>query len=528
MLNKIWGSFFFVAFLVAMGRWLLQGEYEVWAAMVSATFDMAKTAFEIALGLTGVMCLWLGIMKLGEKGGAVDLLAQAFGPLLRRLFPDIPDGHPAIGSIVMNMAANMLGLDNAATPLGLKAMSELQELNPDKDTATNDQILFLVINTSAVTLIPMTIFTYRAQLGAADPTDVFIPLIIATYCSTLVGLVVTATVQRLRLLDPVVLAYLGAMTAGCRLVGLLLFAASPARSMERQSSLLSNFTIFAVIIAFLVLAARRRVPLYETFVEGAKDGFEVAVGIIPYLVAMLVAIGVFRASGALDLLLDGVRWGVDGMGIDTRWVDGLPTALMRPLSGSGARGMMLETMKTHGPRLVRRPAGERDPGQHRDDLLRPGGLLRVGRHSQHPPRRRLRPGRRPGRRHRCDPRHLLLLRLKPSARRMAWGLRRPGVPSGRSLRAWGLRQPTGSPADLWGSVGVHCLIASVPQGPAGARGSAWGPPGGSCSGREDSPLGAPTSDPSTTSRCPSDHPAGPPALLRAIGREGLARIIHEC
>ena len=348
MLNKIWGSFFFVAFLVAMGRWLLQGEYEVWAAMVTAAFDMAKTGFEIALGLTGVMCLWLGIMKLGEKGGAVDLLAKAFGPLLRRLFPSIPEGHPAMGSMVMNMAANMLGLDNAATPLGLKAMAELQELNPDKDTATNDQILFLVINTSAVTLIPITIFVYRAQLGAADPTDVFIPLIIATYCSTMVGLVVTAAVQKLRLLEPVVMAYLGAMTLA---VGSLVFYFSrlPREVMERQSSLISNFAIFGVIITFLILAARRRVPLYETFVEGAKDGFKVAVGIIPYLVAMLVAIGVFRASGALDWLLTGVRWGVEGMGIDSRWVDGLPTILMRPLSGSGARGMMLETMTAMGP-----------------------------------------------------------------------------------------------------------------------------------------------------------------------------------
>ena len=348
MLNKIWGSFFFIAFVVAMGRWLLQGEPEVWAAMVSAAFDMAKTGFEIALGLTGVMCLWLGIMKLGEKGGAVDLLAKAFGPLLHRLFPGIPVGHPAMGSIVMNMAANMLGLDNAATPLGLKAMGELQELNPEKDTATNDQILFLVINTSAVTLIPITIFVYRAQLGAADPTDVFIPLIIATFCSTMAGLVVTAAVQKLRLADPVILAYLGAMTLA---VGSLVFYFSrlPREVMERQSSLISNFAIFGVIITFLFLAARRRVPLYETFVEGAKDGFKVAVGIIPYLVAMLVAIGVFRASGALDWLLAGVRWGVEGMGVDSRWVDGLPTILMRPLSGSGARGMMLETMTAMGP-----------------------------------------------------------------------------------------------------------------------------------------------------------------------------------
>jgi spore maturation protein SpmA len=347
MLNKIWGSFFFIAFAVGLGRWLLMGEVQVWAEMVSATFDMAKTGFEIALGLTGVMCLWLGIMKLGEEGGAIDLLAKAFGPLMKRLFPGIPEGHPATGSIVMNMAANMLGLDNAATPLGLKAMGELQELNPDKDTASNDQILFLVINTSAVTLIPITIFVYRAQMGAADPTDVFIPLIIATFCSTLMGLTVTSVIQKLKLWDPVIMAYLGGMAA---IIGLLVFHFSrlDRAAIDYQSSLLSNFAIFGVIISFLVLAARKRVPLYETFVEGAKAGFQVAITIIPYLVAMLVAIGVLRASGALDLFLDAVRWGVEGIGIDTKWVDGLPTALMRPLSGSGARGMMLETMEMHG------------------------------------------------------------------------------------------------------------------------------------------------------------------------------------
>ncbi len=346
MLNKIWGGFFFVAFAVGLIK-TAGGDSTVWAAMVSAAFDMAKTGFEIALGLTGVMCLWLGVMKLGEKGGAVDMLARAFAPLLRRLFPGIPEGHPATGSIVMNMAANMLGLDNAATPLGLKAMKELQSLNPEPDTASNDQILFLVINTSAVTLIPVTIFVYRAQMGAADPTDVFIPLLIATFCSTLVGLVTTAIVQRLKLWDPVVLAYLGGMAV--LVAGMVVYFSGLEREvMERRSSVLSNFLIFSVIVAFVALAARRRQPLYETFVEGAREGFEVAVTIIPYLVAMLVAIGVFRASGALDYLLDGTRWGVERLGADSRWVDGLPTALMRPLSGSGARGMMLETMGEHG------------------------------------------------------------------------------------------------------------------------------------------------------------------------------------
>jgi spore maturation protein SpmA len=347
VLDRIWTGFFLVAFVAAVFQSLVLGHTGVWAEMVGATFDMSKTAFEIALGLTGVMCLWLGIMKIGERGGAVEVLARAFGPLLSRLFPSIPAGHPATGSIVMNMAANMLGLDNAATPLGLKAMKELQELNPEPDTATNDQILFLVLNTSAVTVIPVAIFTYRATLGAADPTDVFLPLLIATTCSTFVGLVVTAFVQRLRLRDPVILAYVGGLLA---LVGglVLYFSRLDREAMQYQSSLLSNVTIFTVIIAFMVLAVRKRVSLYESFVDGAKEGFGVAVGIIPYLVAMLVAIGVLRASGTLDMLLDAVRWAVAGLGLDGRWVDGLPTALVRPLSGSGARGMMIETMKTHG------------------------------------------------------------------------------------------------------------------------------------------------------------------------------------
>jgi spore maturation protein SpmA len=347
MLNKIWGGFFFVAFAVALVQWLVYGHQEVWGEMVTAAFELSKTGFEIALYLTGIMCLWLGVMRLGEKGGAVDLLAKAFGPLLRRLFPGIPEGHPAMGSIVMNMAANMLGLDNAATPLGLKAMKELQTLNPSDEEASDDQILFLVINTSAVVLIPTTIFVYRAQMGAADPTDVFLPILIATFCSTMAGLIAASFFQPLRLRDPVVLAYLGGMTAV--VAGMVLYFGNLEREvMERQSSLVSNFLIFFVIVGFLALAARRREPLYETFVEGAKEGFGVAVTIIPYLVAMLVAIGVLRASGALDLFLQGVRWGVEQVGLDSRWVDGLPTGLMRPLSGSGARGLMLETMEAHG------------------------------------------------------------------------------------------------------------------------------------------------------------------------------------
>jgi spore maturation protein SpmA len=347
MLNWIWAGFFFVAFAAALYQWLVLGQPGIWAAMVGASFDMAKTGFEVSIGLTGVMCLWLGIMRTGEKGGAVALLARGFEPLLRRLFPGIPEGHPASASIVMNMAANMLGLDNAATPLGLKAMKELQQLNPTPETASDDQILFLVVNASAVTVIPTAIMTYRAQLGAADPTDVFLPLLIATFCSTAAGLLVTAWIQRLRLTQPVTLAYLGGLTLLA--AGLLGYCLRLDKAtLERQTSLLANLLIFGLIVGFLALAAARRVPLYETFVEGAKEGFSVAIGIIPYLVAMLVAIGVLRASGALDRILDFVRFAVAGFGADTRWVDALPVALMRPLSGSGSRGLMIETMKTLG------------------------------------------------------------------------------------------------------------------------------------------------------------------------------------
>ncbi|MFO7653610.1 MAG: nucleoside recognition domain-containing protein [Candidatus Krumholzibacteriia bacterium] len=347
MLNAIWAFFFLAALVAGLARWLLLGEPGVWQEMVGAAFEMSATAFEISLGLTGIMALWLGIMRLGEKGGLVQLLARAFRPLLTRLLRDVPPDHPAHGSIVMNMAANVLGLDNAATPLGLKAMRELQELNPDPDRATDAQILFLVINTSSVTVVPVTIFTFRAQLGAADPTDVFLPILVATYCSTLVGLLTVAAVQRLRLWDPVVLAYLGGLTA---LVGGLVawFASMPEEQVAPTSALLANLLIFLVIAAFLVAALLQRIPVYETFVEGAKDGFKVAVRIIPYLVGMLVAIGVFRASGALEFLLEGVRSAAAAAGVDTRWVDGLPTALMKPLSGSGARGMMVETMTVHG------------------------------------------------------------------------------------------------------------------------------------------------------------------------------------
>ena len=347
MLNALWIGFFLGAFLIALFKLLVLGDAGIMAALVKALFDSSKTAFEIALGLTGVMALWLGVMKIGERAGMLDVLTRGLTPLFRRLFPDVPPNHPALGAMTMNMGANMLGLDNAATPLGIKAMQELQTLNPSKDTASDAQILFLVINTASVTLLPVTIFTYRAQLGAADPTDVFVPLLITTYIGTLVGLFVTGFFQKLHLWNRVTLAYLGGATA---LVGGLVayFSSLPAAEMTRQSSILSNLVLFGLVVVFLLMAVKNRVNAYEAFVEGAKEGFHTAVTIIPYLVAMLVAIAVFRASGALDLLMNAVRGAVQGLGFDARWVDALPTALMKPFSGSGARAMMIDTMQTHG------------------------------------------------------------------------------------------------------------------------------------------------------------------------------------
>lgn len=347
MLNALWVGFFLIAFLIALFKLFFLGDADIFAALVKALFDSSKTAFEIALGLTGVMALWLGVMKIGERAGMLDLLTRGLAPLFKRLFPEVPPNHPALGAMTMNMGANMLGLDNAATPLGIKAMQELQKLNPTPDTASDAQILFLVINTASVTLLPVTIFTYRAQLGAADPTDVFVPLLITTYIGTLVGLMVTGFYQRLHLWNRVTLAYLGGATA---LIGGLVayFSSLDAADMARQSSILSNVLLFGIIVTFLLMAVRRRVNAYEAFVEGAKEGFQTAITIIPYLVAMLVAIAVFRASGALELLMGGIRNVVLGFGFDARWVDGLPTALMKPFSGSGARAMMIDTMQTHG------------------------------------------------------------------------------------------------------------------------------------------------------------------------------------
>jgi spore maturation protein SpmA len=345
MLNALWIGFFLTAFGAAVMQFL-GGDQGIFAAVMKAAFDAAKTAFEVALGLTGVMCLWLGVMKIGERAGFLALLGRWLAPLFARLFPEVPRGHPALGSVTMNMAANILGLDNAATPIGLKAMRELHELNPDKDTASNAQILFLVLNASSVTLLPVTIFTYRAQMGAADPTDVFIPILMATYCSTLAGFLFVAAVQRIRL-DGVMLAWMGGLTA---VVGGLAwyFAHLPAATMTAQSSLLSNFLLLGLIVIFLIGALVKKVNAYEAFIEGAKEGFTTAVTIIPYLVAMLVAIAMLRASGALPAFVEAARAGVLALGFDAAWVDGLPTMLMKPLSGSGARAMMVETMRVSG------------------------------------------------------------------------------------------------------------------------------------------------------------------------------------
>lgn len=347
MLNIIWISFFLLAFATALFKLVFLGDQQVFGELMKALFELSKSAFEISIGLTGVLSLWLGIMKIGEKSGFILLLTRFLTPLFSRLMPEVPKDHPALGAIVMNIAANALGLDNAATPLGIKAMRELQTLNPHPERASDAQILFLVINTASVTLFPVTIFTYRAQLGAANPTDVFIPILIVSYMGTLAGLLAVAFVQKINLLDKIVLAYLAGLTA---LVGGLLayFSGLTQADMLQQSATLSNVILFSLVITFILGAIYKRVNAYEAFIEGAKEGFQTAIMIIPYLVAMLVAIGVFRASGALDLIAGQVRTLVLFLGFDDRFVDALPTALMKPFSGSGARAMMIDTMKTHG------------------------------------------------------------------------------------------------------------------------------------------------------------------------------------
>ncbi len=347
MLHRIWLGFFVLAFLAGLVQWGWLDDDQVFSRMVTSLFDMAALAVELALGLIGLMALWLGVVALGEASGLIDRLARLLSPLFTRLMPEVPAGHPAISSITLNLSANVLGLDNAATPLGIKAMQDLQTLNPRPAVASNAQILFLVLNTSSVTLFPMSILLYRAQMGSEDPAAVFIPILVATACSTLAGLLVVALVQRIRLWDTVLLAFIGGALA--LLLALVVWLGTlGASELQRQSSLVSNLLILSLIVLFLLTAHRRGVNVYETFIDGARQGFETAIGIIPYLLAMLVAIGLFRASGALEILLDGLRLVVAGAGWDTRWVDGMPTALMKPLSGSGARAMMIETMNAHG------------------------------------------------------------------------------------------------------------------------------------------------------------------------------------
>ena len=347
VLNYIWIAFFIIAFVIALVKLIFLGDVEVFPAMMNSTFDNSKTAFEISLGLTGVLSLWLGIMKIGEKGGVINLFARVLSPVFTKLFPDIPKGHPATGRIFMNIAANMLGLDNAATPLGLKAMEQLQEINPKKDTASNPMIMFLVLNTSGLTLIPVSIMVYRAQQGAAQPTDIFIPILLATFFSTLAGIIATSLYQKINLLNRTLLLTLGGM---CLAVAGIIwgFSQLDKDQMNTVSTLVANILLMTVIVSFILAGVRKKVNVYDAFIEGAKDGFKTAVVIIPYLVAILVGIGVFRASGAMDMLIDGLAWCIDAVGIDTQFIGALPTALMKPLSGGGARGLMVDAMATYG------------------------------------------------------------------------------------------------------------------------------------------------------------------------------------
>lgn len=347
VLNYIWIAFFLIAFVIATVRLVFMGDTEVFPAIMNSTFDTSKAAFKISLGLTGVLSLWLGIMKIGEKGGVINVVARVLSPVFTRLFPDIPKGHPVTGSIFMNVAANMLGLDNAATPLGLKAMEQLQELNPKKDTATNPMIMFLVLNTSGLTLIPVSIMVYRAQMGAAQPTDIFVPILLATFFSTLAGIIFTSLYQRINLINRTMLLTLGGMSA---VVAAIIwgFAQMDKAQMNIVSNSVANILLMLIIVMFILAGMRKKVNVYDAFIEGAKDGFTTAVRIIPYLVAILVGIGVFRASGAMDMLVDGIKWTVAALGGNTDFVGALPTALMKPLSGSGARGMMVDAMSTYG------------------------------------------------------------------------------------------------------------------------------------------------------------------------------------
>lgn len=348
VLNVIWLLFFFGAFIACAIKCFAYGETGIFNDTIQGMFSMSKTAFEISIGLTGILSLWLGILKIGEKAGAIQILAKLIDPLFSRLFPSIPKGHPVKGTILMNLSANMLGLDNAATPMGLKAMKELQELNPDKETASDAQILFLVLNASGLTLIPVSIMTYRAQLGAANPSDIFLPLLLATFFSTLVGLFVTAFFQKVELKNPVTIAWILGLTAAV-MGTLVYFSRMTAEELGEKSLLVSGIVLFGIIVAFLGLAVRKRVQAFEAFVEGAKEGFQTAVMVIPYLVAILVGIAAFRTSGAMDFVMNGVAHVFALFHLPSDIVPALPTAIMKPLSGSGARGMMIDAMKTYGP-----------------------------------------------------------------------------------------------------------------------------------------------------------------------------------
>ena len=347
VLNYIWIAFFVIAFVIALVKLIFMGDFEVFPEMMGSTFESSKAAFKISLGLTGVLSLWLGIMKVGEKGGMVNALARLLSPVFCKLFPDIPKGHPVTGSIFMNIAANMLGLDNAATPLGLKAMEQLQQLNTKKDTATNPMIMFLVLNTSGLTLIPVSIMVYRAQLGAAQPTDIFIPILLATFFSTMAGIIITSLYQRINLLNKVMLLTVGGMSLA--VAGIIWgFGQLDKDQMNIVSTTVANILLMTIIVGFIMAGVRKKINVYDAFIEGAKEGFQTAVRIIPYLVAILVGIGVFRASGAMDMIIDGIKWTVGVLGGNTDFVGALPTALMKPLSGSGARGLMVDAMTTYG------------------------------------------------------------------------------------------------------------------------------------------------------------------------------------
>ncbi len=347
VLNYIWIAFFVIAFVVALVQTIVYGNTAIWTEIMNASFTSAHTAFDIALGLTGVLTLWLGLMKIGERGGMVAILSRLISPLFTRLFPGVPKGHPALGSMFMNVSANMLGLDNAATPLGLKAMRELQELNPKKDTATDAMLMFLVLNASGLTIVPIGVMTYRAQMGAANPSDVFLPILIATFMATFVGLLALCIKQRINIFDRVIMAWGIGLIA---LVGSIFyfFSSLPEEKISVYSAFAANSLLFTIIVTFIVSGLVKRINVYDAFIEGAKEGFKTAVMIIPYLVAILVGIGIFRASGAMDFLVDGIAFVLNGIGVNTDFVGALPTALMKSLSGSGSRGLMVDAMSTYG------------------------------------------------------------------------------------------------------------------------------------------------------------------------------------